>query len=377
MSALENLNPEQQAIVRAKVRDLLTATPSFASMSETEREQVANRLVNVVAYLADPAAGQRELAGSAPDSQALARTLADDKKPAPGMRADKGLVQGEFTGKAAAEGTQRYKELVDAVDFPEFVSGLIDGVFNSIVDASIRQMEAYSSLLENVAKSVDNFAKDNFTLNQGRDYLADRFPNLLQMQFDGGTPRLGLTEAGEDQGLGEITSSMGMGEDFDIDDEASEAELARRGQLEMAKLRQKQLATMVLMGINRIVVTNGMINAKVVVDVKTTDSATRTTTASDFDRDDNVSGSSNYDYKRQGGGWFSSKASGSGSSSHNQNRHRTIVSSNSSTTSTSDIETKAKLTGEVRVNFKSETFPLEKLASQTELDAVNQATNRQ
>ena len=363
MSALENLSPDQQHVVREQVRALLTSTEAFAALPATERDQLANRLVNVVAYMADPKLGNP-----------LVRPLAEDK-PVTGMRADKGLVQNEFTGKAAAEGTQRYKELVDAVDFPEFVSGLIDGVFQSIVDASIRQMEAYSSLLANVAKSVDSFAKDNFTLNQGRDYLQGKFPNLLQMNLDSGTPRLALTEAGEDGGMEEIKKELGLKDDFDISDETSEAELARRGQIEMATLRQKQLSTMVLMGINRIIVTDGKINAKVVVDVKTSDKAERTTTASDFDAKDNNSESSSYANQRDGGGWFSSKSSNSGSASSSNQRHRTIVSSNSSTTSSSDIETKAKLTGEVQVNFKSDVFPLEKFASQTQLDAVNQQTS--
>lgn len=363
MSALEKLSPDQQVVVRREVRDLLTKTRAFAALPSSERDRVANRLVNVVAFLSDPGAGQG-------DNPAIAQALA--KKPATGHRAKDSLVQKDFEGKAAEDGAETYKELVNAVDFPEFVSGLIDGVFNSIVDASIKQMVAYSSLLENVAKSVDNFAKDNFSLNQGRDYLAGKFPTLLQIDTSDGQPTLARTETGEEEGLGEVAGSLGLEGDVDLDDETSEAELARQGTLEMARLRQKQLATMVLMGINRIVVTNGSINAKVVVDVRTHDTATRTNTASDFDATDTRERS--YKYKREGPGWFSNKRSGSGSS--NSSRHRTIVSSMSTDTSTSDIETKAKLTGEVRVNFKSETFPLEKLASQTELTAVNQVTGQ-
>ncbi|MCA9686655.1 MAG: hypothetical protein KC457_31105, partial [Myxococcales bacterium] len=333
------------------------SSEAFHALPSQDRDQLANRLVNVVAYLSDPKIGR---------ASELATGLAQDK-PVTGMRADKGVVQNEFTGKAAAEGTQRYKELVDAVDFPDFVSGLIDGVFNSIVDASIRQMEAYSTLLANVAKSVDSFAKDNFTPNQGRDYLTGRFPNLLQTSFDSGQPKLAWTEAAEDGGIAELQQQLGLTDKPDLDEEGGEAELARRGQLEMAKLRQKQLATMVLMGINRIVVTNGSINAKVMVDVKTKDKAERTSTASDFDSNDNSSSSSSFSNRRDGGGWFSSKSSASGSVSNDNSRHRTIVSSTTSTTSTSDIETKAKLSGEVQINFKSETFPLEKLASADEV----------
>ena len=86
------------------------------------------------------------------------------------------IVQEEFTAAAGREVAEIFEQLANAVDFPEFVAELIDGVFNSIVDASIRQMEAYSKLLESVVKSVDEFAKDNFTPNQGRDWLVNRLP---------------------------------------------------------------------------------------------------------------------------------------------------------------------------------------------------------
>lgn len=43
------------------------------------------------------------------------------------------------------------------VDFPTFVAGLIEGVFNAVVSASIQQMDAFSELVESVAKSLNDF----------------------------------------------------------------------------------------------------------------------------------------------------------------------------------------------------------------------------
>jgi len=48
---------------------------------------------------------------------------------------------------------------LEAIDFPAFVSDLIRGVFNALVDSSIKQMEAYADLLKNVAIAADKFAK--------------------------------------------------------------------------------------------------------------------------------------------------------------------------------------------------------------------------
>lgn len=43
------------------------------------------------------------------------------------------------------------------VDFPGFVADVIEGVFGAIVDASIQQMEAYAGLLHGTAQSLDAF----------------------------------------------------------------------------------------------------------------------------------------------------------------------------------------------------------------------------
>lgn len=40
-------------------------------------------------------------------------------------------------------------------DFPDFVADLIGGVFEAVVDASIRQMEAYGDLLKDATSAVD------------------------------------------------------------------------------------------------------------------------------------------------------------------------------------------------------------------------------
>ena len=49
--------------------------------------------------------------------------------------------------------------LVTAIDFPAFISALLNGVFQAIVDASIEQMEAYGKLVHDVAQTVDSFLK--------------------------------------------------------------------------------------------------------------------------------------------------------------------------------------------------------------------------
>lgn len=56
---------------------------------------------------------------------------------------------------AVRDAAARAVELVAEVDFPDFVSGLIEGTFHAIVDASIEQMRAYAELVKGVVASVD------------------------------------------------------------------------------------------------------------------------------------------------------------------------------------------------------------------------------
>jgi hypothetical protein len=354
VSALDRLPFDKQQVVRAQVRALLERSQAFAALPLEEKRKLARGLVDTVAFMADPAAGHDGTVGEALAGGNGAAKVADRiaRKP--------DLVQKEFKAAATRQGGEIFEQAANAVDFPKFVAGLIDGVFNSIVTASIRQMEAYGKLLEQVVKSVDDFAKDNFTLNQGRDWLVDRFPASLRIDSGSGGPRLAATDAGEEAGLADVRQGLGVSGPLDLDDEAAETRLAQMAQLEMARLRQKQLATMVLMGINRIVVTDGEINAKVIIDVQANDRAQRKATAAmhDTQQSSRTSGS--------GGGWFSSGFDES------QELHKTVVTASSSDESESKAELKAKLTGAVRVNFKSETVSLDKLASQVQIESLNE-----
>lgn len=372
MSPVTTLDQTEQDVVRTNVRGLLERSDAFGHLDEDQRRELAQGLVKLVGYLADPAAGQHELAADVREGR-LARAQAEEKKPPTGVDLYKQakkeeLVGQEFEAGAMEAGVRGFQQLVAAVDFPEFVAGLIDGVFNSIVDASIRQMEAYGELVKAVVQSVDEFANENISPNQARDFLVNRHPGAMSIDIQSGQPRLAPAGDVDDEVLDSIAGQYNMQGSLDFDDETSEAQLVREAQLEMARSRQQMLATMVMMGINRIVVTDGLINAKVIFDIRTTDTAGRTATASMFDE----AQSSAYAYSRSGGGWFSDGNSGSGSRA----RHKTTVESAVETTSESKAEMKAKLSGEVRVNFRSETVDLNQLASQQQISAMERRAER-
>ena len=78
-----------------------------------------------------------------------------------------------------------FSELIQSVDFPAFVTGLIAGVFQAIVDSSIRQIEGYADLLAAVTSSVDRFVHNTQTEGDARGYLTEKFPTLFERCADG------------------------------------------------------------------------------------------------------------------------------------------------------------------------------------------------
>ena len=245
-------------------------------------------------------------------------------------------------------------------------------MFQAIVESSIEQMKAYGELISNVSKTVDGFMQDNISTGAGRDWLAEKYPDTMHVDvfqnagaFAEGEPPpppvAKLVADGDNAAvrLAEISRDLNLSPPVsDISDADAELRLVTAARLQMAKSRQQLLASMVMLGINRIVITDGRINAKVIFDMRAEDKAKRRYTASMYDEEsDRTKASVGTSY----GGWMS-PVKASASFEHEQS-HVATVGSSVDETSESKAEVKAKLTGEVRVNFKSDYLPLEKMAT--------------
>jgi hypothetical protein len=111
--------------------------------------------------------------------------------------------------------------------------------------------------------------------------------------------------------------------------------------------------------------TDGHIQAKVIFDMRASDSADRRATASMMDRQRSATTA------RVGtsyGGWMSPVHASAELTTSNE--HMATVQSAVEDTSESKAEVKAKLSGEVKVNFKSDYFPMEKMASPEMIAAI-------
>jgi hypothetical protein len=379
MSAPANwTDAETLSAVRPAVRKMLLSVPAFAQLPAAEQQQIAKTMVQGAAYMANP---EGVLTDSSP-APAVARAQAEDPVEATKRRLSQapGQVGKTFEAGAVKQGVEQFGALVQKVDFPKFVGGLIKNVFQAIVESSIEQMRAYGELLANVAKTIDDFARDNISEGNSRDWLAGKFPDALGVEIGSTSgelaegsegaqqPTATLVAKGDDpeRRLTEISNDLGLEKPVtDISDPAEETRLVNAARLQMARGRQQLLASMVMLGINRIVVTDGLIHAKVIFDVRASDTASRRATASMLDQQKEASSSQ---MSASYGGWMS-PVDASYSSQQSQ-EHVATVQSAVDDSSESKAEVKAKLSGEVRVNFKSDYFPMEKMASPQMIAAI-------
>ncbi len=365
---MEPLSPERHEEVRRQVRHLLGNASAFGALPAPERRKIAKDLVQVLSFLSDPSAGTGGEHDAAENLELLnlvqsqAEPDVSKRANAKTSRSPDAKTAGDLLNPAAADQAgESYKELTNAVDFPAFVSGLVEGVFTSIVESSIKQMQEYGKFLEAIVKSLNDFKDENVSQQEGRESIMDRFPGMFDQDNDSGSLVQGANW--DDDNPPDLQGAFGIEGELDLDDPEQEKKLVESARLKLARMRQQQLATMVLLGIHRIVVTDGHISAKVFIEVKSKDKVERTNYASEHARQRDRQ----YKHSRKRSWWGTS-----GNSEGAVSAKVSSAYSSSKDESESELKTKAQLTGSVRINFKSETFPLERIGTPAELTAVNQ-----
>jgi hypothetical protein len=246
--------------------------------------------------------------------------------------------------KAATEAiAARAGALSDEISFPAFVAGLVHGTFDAVVDSAIRQMESYASLVSAVAKPVEEFTRENVSENQAKDYLVQQYPKDLYLSLEG-VPTV-LPRPSEDKENPDEPRSPEWLASFNVEGQELTPELIQNtlipeAQKRLGRSRQQMLATMVLLGLNRVVVKDGTISARLRFRAEATDQA-----KVDYAVSDDPGGDSSWG------------ARGSLTYPAASTKVSTV-----GVTAQSDANLKAELFGEVKINFASETLPLEKFA---------------
>jgi hypothetical protein len=235
-------------------------------------------------------------------------------------------------------------DAVDSINFPGFVASLIQGTFQAIVDATAQQLREYADLVGNLSRSVDDFARDNVSDDQVRAHLAKHRELRHVAPPPGSGAETSLAIAPDAEG----TSPSWLA-DYGLDGEELTPELIAgplvdAGRTQLAEQRMSTLASMVLMGINRIVVSDGDIRAKLQFHA-------------------NV--------KEKTDAELATVQMGQGIAGRSTAPAASLMVTTVKANSQADASLKANLTGEVRIAFRTETFPLERFADSQAIQLLN------
>ncbi len=272
MDPSSNRNENGSAQWERQVDRLLAGAPAYRSLDAGTQQDLRRDLTKVASYFGTPesaALGNPYAGQLGPDlSRLLVPQTAPVQQPAQQPVQQPAAIQPQPGAAAPSQGPVSRvgdvaKATLNAIDFPQFVSSLIQGTFQAIVEAHIQQMEAYATLLKNVARTVDQFMTDNISSGIARDYLADQYGGFINRDTSEGKPKLVVNrDAVPDGELPSFFKDIGFDNASDVDQDSLEQHVVPAARRYLAQQRQQTLATMVMLGINRVLVDDGEITAK-------------------------------------------------------------------------------------------------------------------
>jgi hypothetical protein len=227
--------------------------------------------------------------------------------------------------------TAAFEDLVDSVNFPKFVADLLKAVFDANLTVMKTQTDSYIKLMKEATKSTADFIKqikDDDAFATLAETNGDQFNIVTEDQPDG-TSKLALTDP--------------KGDKLDPEDTAVKKALME-AKILMAKEHRAALREVILMGVTRLVVDKGEIEAGVEFSV----TAKRESKAHHDDRNTNINN------VRASGGIFGFSASAS-------NTNINVQVNSSDKKANSDMS--AKLKGSVKIVFKTDYFKLDNFAT--------------
>jgi hypothetical protein len=303
-------------LARSQARDVLGGSGVFQAMPMEEQKSIYLSLV-------------QEYIDNERDKHGLSKSMATDSGADMGYKGYDPAFQGD---------TRAFKELVDSVDFPKFVADLLKAVFDANLTVMKQQTDSYIKLMKEATKSTADFikkVKDDDTFAKLAESRNDKYNVITEKAADGST-KLALTNPD--------------GEKHDVED----AEVKRHileAKINMAKEHRAALREVLLMGVTRLVVEKGEIEAGVEFSIK----ANRTSAARHEDQNiNNVNIGLEYD------GGIAGSIFGGPSGSFNMTNTNIQVNT-SDKKATDDLS--ATLKGKVKIIFKTDYFKLDNFAS--------------
>lgn len=310
---------------RAYARDVLGRSASFQAMPLDDQKSV---YLSLVQEYIDKQHPNKRVNGNG-NGSSLARSLATDSGEGMGY---KGYDPG-FSGD-----TKAFNQLVESVDFPKFVADLLKAVFDANLKVMKQQTDSYIKLMKEATKSTADFikqVKDEDTFGALIEKHSDKYNLSNERQADGSS-KLALTkpESGDKHDL----------EDAEVKKDIIEAKL------NMAKEHRAALREVLLMGVTRLVVDKGEVEASVDFSIK----ANRLSTSHHEDQNVNVTNA-----QTGFGGGIGAIFGGPSASVETTN---TNIQVNTADKKAGD-DLSAALHGKVNIKFKTDYFKLDNFAS--------------
>lgn len=360
-ASIATTRPAPRNDARNGVRSLLSTQQGFVALDNDTRRDLAGGLARI---------------GSA------ALDNAEAAQPADPQLAQAQSAGSEFSGIATERLARATRDTLNAVSFPRFVNELITGVFKAINDSNQQQLTAFVDLIRNVAQTTEGFADSNIGVAGARTWLAEHFPGSfevqgaeednsaeelagldpeeqqrraaeLQAERDAET-RLVLRPGAQPPTEAALRTALGVPEGAFIPtgDPESLVPFARQA---LASSRQKLLATMVQMGIQRIVIESGRLNASMRFHIDTSSAA------------ENDKGSQ-FDLRNTSQGTIGAKFGPWGAEAKVQNTIGYVTTDRTSTTE--EVNTSLDLDSGVELIFRTDYVPLDRLASGADANRI-------
>lgn len=343
------LAPELVDMVRRSVREVLEQSPAYLDSTPSKRKELASKLVRVglagAKLLQDEhRETERIAAASQPTAQPDSTLVFSQSVPAPLATAQSAGEQTNFD--AARKAGDTFRAVREAIDFPSYVSSLISGVFQAITQSSIKQVEGLINLLDHVGSPAEEFANAEVQDDNAAAWAASRFSFL---QVDGGELTLRDDESIQEH-RDEIRSALAATDQevASVDEDDLAGTLLPLVRRKLGLDRQTMLATMIQLGLQRIVVDEGKLHASMDMRVDT-----RSAAQQEIDDQQKLEVKARAKAKMSAGIW--------GASASLATNFSMIHSDHRSTKE--ELDTRAGLRSSVDLAFRTEQVPLDRLAT--------------
>ena len=340
--------------VRTTVRQLLLSSPAYTELDAIDRRRLAASLVDVcstaTALLEEERDSERALSET---SGAQANSSRDHFRHA--------------VRRVCPAGSHRPPPRSSTrMSFQRFVGELITGVFKAILDTNAQQLQQFIELLNNVATSTSAFTDSNYGPDPARGSgSSSGTPGSTRSRATRSTPSSTPTSRHRATGRSCCARvrlrhrrrrcvSISASSPRSRYRPATPVTLLPLVRRQLARSRQQMLATMIQMGLQRIVIDGGKISASMRFHIDTRSASQADTAAVRHESHDE----GQRELRRRGWGASASMQSTIG------------YVSTQSTQSTEELNTELDLTSAVELLFRTDQVPLDRLASARQVNQV-------